>query len=74
MVRDKHKNHHIKISDLCKSAQDRLAELRYRDIDELFSLHLTSKNRVWGILRQGVLSLLWWDPEHQICPSAKKHT
>lgn len=67
-------NHLVGVSSLCKRAQDRLEELRLDDIDELLSLHLTGLKRVWGILEHNVVILLWWDPNHEICPSLKKHT
>jgi hypothetical protein len=67
-------NHLVPVSQLCKDARDRLAQLRLDDLEELLSLHLTGIKRVWGILEHNVVILLWWDPEHRICPSLKKHT
>jgi len=70
----KKQNHNVSVDKLIKEAQDRLTEISLDDLDELTSLHLTGKGRVWGIIDQGVMNLLWWDPEHQVCPSHKKHT
>ncbi len=70
----KKQNHNVWVDELIKEAQDRLSEISLDDLDELTSLHLTGKGRVWGIIDQGVMNLLWWDPEHQVCPSNKKHT
>ena len=67
-------NHPVPISDLCSEARRRLKELQQNDVDELISLHLTGKNRVWGIRDQNVLKILWWDPNHTVCPSPKRHT
>lgn len=67
-------SHPIPISDLSKEAQARLRELRIDDVDELYSLRLAGRPRCWGIRRGEVLELLWWDPEHRVCPSHKKHT
>ncbi len=64
-------NHNVSVSDLCKAARQRLEEIGQDDIDELLSLRLSGKERVWGILSEGVCTLLWWDPEHQVCPSVK---
>jgi hypothetical protein len=50
-------------------AQRRLVAIAQDDIDDLFSLHLGGKPRVWGVRDGSVLRLLWWDPEHEICPS-----
>lgn len=74
LVRDKRKNHSVEIDKLSSKAKTRLTEIQLEDIDELTSLRLSSKERVWGILDQGVLILLWWDPNHQVCPSHLKHT
>lgn len=68
------RNHFIKLSDCVKEARDRLQELQHDDVDELFSLRITGAERVFGIREMSVLSILWWDPGHQVCPSPKKHT
>jgi hypothetical protein len=62
------------VGELCKTARDRLEDLRLEDIDELVSLRLGGAERVWGIRDGNVMLLLWWDPEHAVCPSLKKHT
>mgnify|MGYP001019726695 CR=1 FL=1 len=64
-------NHEIPIERLIPEAQKRLEELHLNDIDSLFSLRLTGKQRVWGILDGSVLKLLWLDMNHEICPSIK---
>lgn len=75
LVVAKKQNHSVSIDDLIKEAQKRLTEINLDDLDQLYSLHLSGKKRVWGyIVDQGVMNLLWWDPEHVICPSTKKHT
>jgi len=74
LVKDRSKHHQIDVSRLCKPAQDYLEDMSIDDIDEVLSLRLTNKERVWGILSGGVVELLWWDPEHEICPSPLKHT
>jgi len=70
----KKQNHTVSVGDLIKEAQDRLLEIFSEQLDELTCLHLTGKERVWGKIDEGVMELLWWDPEHQVCPSYKKHT
>jgi hypothetical protein len=67
-------NHRVSVEILCKEARDRLSELKLDDVDELLSLRLTGAQRIWGILEHNVVSLLWWDPNHQVCPSPKKYT
>jgi hypothetical protein len=67
-------NHMVEVGILCKEAIDRLRELRLDDIDQLLSLRLTGVQRIWGILEHNVVILLWWDPDHLVCPSLLKHT
>lgn len=74
LVKEKRRNHRIPVNNLCKGAQGRLAEIGQDDVDYVVSLRLSGQERVFGILNMGVLRLLWWDPDHQICPAPKKHT
>lgn len=67
-------SHAIDVWQIGKQAQNRLIELRQDDIEELFSLRLSGRERVWGIRDGRILKLLWWDPEHQVYPVRKKHT
>lgn len=67
-------SHAVVVGDLIPEAQKRLVEIQKDDLDELFSWRITGKKRVWCIKECSMLWLLWWDPEHQVCPSAKKHT
>ncbi|MEK8020615.1 MAG: hypothetical protein VSS75_027425 [Candidatus Parabeggiatoa sp.] len=52
----------------------RLTEIHLDDIEELFSLRLSGKERLWGILDNHIFKILWWDPNHEVWPSTKKHT
>ena len=74
LVRDKWKNHTIKVGEIALQARNRLIEIGQDDIDELVSLRLTGTARIWGIRDQNILKLLWWDPDHQVYQSHKKHT
>jgi hypothetical protein len=68
-------NHAVDIQNSPNPATPkRLAEIHLDDIDELFSLRLSGKERLWGILEQHILQILWWDPNHEVWPSTKKHT
>jgi hypothetical protein len=67
-------NHQVEVWKLEKAAQDRLKEAGYPEIEELVSLHLGGKQRVWGKMQGTVLHILWWDPDHQVCWSTLKHT
>lgn len=68
------RSHFVNTEGLIKKAQDRLTELRQDDVDELFSLRVNGKSRVWGIRSENILKVLWWDPSHEVYPSILKHT
>ena len=67
-------SHPIPVENLSKKARDRLKVLRLEDLDELVSLRVNSTCRIFGILDAGVYKILWWDPDHRICPAQLKHT
>ena len=67
-------SHNIEVEDIHTDAFDQLVEFKLDDTEEVFSLRLSGKQRVWGIRDRNLLRLLWWDPLHEICPSPKKHT
>lgn len=59
--------HLIRVSEITKVARDRLInDLKRDDIDELMSMRITKKSRLWGVMRGGVYYVLWWDPDHKI--------
>ena len=64
-------NHFEYIAEMSKEAQKRAKEL-HLDVDQLFSLRLTGKERLYGILNNGVFYVLWYDAQHEIYPSVKK--
>lgn len=58
-------NHHQCATDgFCKTAKDRLVELKLDDVDEIFSLRLTNTVRLYGIKEGRVLRFVWHDPHH----------
>jgi hypothetical protein len=67
-------SHAIDVAGLCKRARDRLMEIQQDDVDQVYSLRVTGRRRIFGIRDGGVLRILWWDPEHEVCPAPKKHT
>jgi hypothetical protein len=70
ILNSKH-NHNVNVEDLCKDAQQRLDELKQYDLEQILSLRLSGAERVWGVLAEGVCTLIWWDPKHRVCPSLK---
>jgi len=73
-VRDKYINHGVDRDQIVPAAIRRLYELELDDHEKIWSLHVTSKQRIWGLLVEDIFYLLWWDPEHEVCPSPLKHT
>lgn len=64
-------SHFIPMYNLVKEAQDRAAELNILE-DGLISLRITSKKRVFGIMEDGVLNIVWFDRSHEICPAVRR--
>jgi hypothetical protein len=67
------RDHEVDRSSIIPEAKRRLEELNQDDGD-LVSVHLTGQERIWGIFREGIFRILWWDPKHRICRSEKKGT
>ena len=65
-------SHFVDCEKLCRKAQKRLEEIGKGSIEDLFSLRIDGKKRIWGDRQGACLILLWWDPNHQVCPSSKK--
>ena len=74
LIGGKKRNHTIQVADLPGENQRRLREIGQGDVDQLVSLSVSGRERIFGILDKTVLRLLWWDPEHQVYPSRKKNT
>lgn len=71
----KSKHHAIAYEALSKAAQERLkAKHLEEDSDAVFSFALNNLLRIIGIRRGKEFSVLWYDPNHEVCPSTKKHT
>lgn len=62
-------SHNVETERLCSVAKGRLRDIRQDDVDEIFSLRLTGRKRIWGVRAGPILRILWWDPDHEVCPS-----
>lgn len=69
-----YRNHFINKEQICPEAQSRLTALHQDDIDSVMSLGITQTGRVFGIMEHNVLKILWWDPDHLICPVETPNT
>lgn len=62
------------VASMPPHAQERLREIGHDDEDKLHRLRCSGVARLYGIMRENVFHILWWDPEHQVWPSAKRNT
>lgn len=67
--------HSLAADSLSSKAKERLKWLILDDsIDDLFSFTVDGRRRIIGIKSGAVCNILWYDPNHDVSPSAKKHT
>ena len=61
-------SHPMPVEILDKEAQKRLVDLNLDEYDTIYSLAITGRQRVWGIMIEetGTFQLLWYDPNHEI--------
>lgn len=64
-------NHYEPVSSLTKEAQKRWIDLKLDQYDQIFSLRITGKKRLYGILNDRVFRIVWFDQKHEICPTCK---
>lgn len=57
-----------------RAAVDRLEATKHDDETHLHRLRCSGRQRLYGILREHVFHVLWWDPEHEVWPSFKRNT
>jgi len=71
----KSKHHFLSPDSLSKKAVERLRAKGLEEFsDDIFSFALQNKIRIVGIRNREKFHVLWYDPEHEICQSKKKHT
>ncbi|HIW49818.1 MAG TPA: hypothetical protein IAA10_02535 [Candidatus Blautia intestinavium] len=71
----KSKHHLLSIDSISREALDRVKAKQLEDYsDAIFSFALQNKLRIIGIREREKFHVLWYDPEHKVCPSHKKHT
>jgi len=65
-------NHVLSPEKLSREARQRLEDIHQGDAaDQLFSLHVTGRMRIIGIRDRRYFRILWWDPNHAVCPVNK---
>ena len=71
----KSKNHYLKIDSINNKAIQRLDDLKLETkSDDLYSIAFTNILRIIGIREDDRFHILWYDKNHEVCPSSKKHT
>lgn len=78
LISAKVQNHSIPINQLNKVAKDRLKKLNILD-DEIVSLRVDAKTRIYGFIYGAKFKILWCDFNHGnnnecVCKSTLKHT
>ncbi len=63
------RHHHVAIEDLIKNARKDLKQLELEDLDELYSLRLDGKKRLYGVVHGNRFKIVWYDTKHEVCPS-----
>lgn len=55
-------------------ARERLDAIGLADMTKISVFRLGGEERVYGFRCANVFHVVWWDPDHAIWPSRKKHT
>ena len=65
------RNKHVPMEACIPEAQERLRRvLKIDDYnDSWFRFRLGNLPRLWGVLEEPVFYPVWWDRDHQVCPS-----
>lgn len=70
VLKPKH-NHPMPITKIIKKAQNRLSDLGYDDAPKLYQLQIKNggdTQRLWGMRKENIFQILWWDPLHEVYP------
>jgi hypothetical protein len=63
----------IPMENLCPDAQDALRDLELDDAsDDWYRFRLGGLVRLWGVREGQFFFPVWWDPRHEVCPSADR--
>ncbi len=65
-------SHAVPVQNLARKARKRLVEIKQDDLDELFSLRIGGRKRVFGIRDDPTFHILWYDPHHEVYPSKSR--
>jgi len=57
-------SHNVPVGDLSQEANKRLGAIGMDDLEEMFSLRISGKQRILGKLEGNILKIMWFDPDH----------
>lgn len=61
-------HHRHPVNQIADEAREQLRRKKLDDTEDLVSLRLEGRARIWGVLQGSVLLILWWDPDHLVYP------
>lgn len=68
-------SHWIKMGELSREAKEKIFKSKYLEgYEKIFSLRLSGKERLFGVVDLGMFFILWYDARHEFAPSKLKHT
>ena len=69
----KSKHHFLDMSKLSAEAMERIEAKQFEEqTDSIFSFALQNKLRLIGLRKNEQFHVVWYDPNHEFCPSSKK--
>jgi hypothetical protein len=71
LAADQENHHSVPFYRIIKDAQKAATEMGIDDYEEIWSIRLTGTQRLWGIKDEQYFITIWWDPDHQVCPTQK---
>jgi len=66
--------HSVPTASISREAKVRLEERRLDDVDVIYGFHIMGTCRLWCMKHENILSVLWWDRNHEVYPVKKKRT
>ena len=64
-------SHNITVDRIPTKVKQRLKECKLDDLDTLYSLRLSGRERLWGNRDNEAFYIIWWDPNHTVYPVKK---
>jgi hypothetical protein len=73
-IERKKQSHIMPLDKIEKKAIDRLRERNLDDLEALYSIRISGKERIWGKRERDAFYIIWWDPDHTVYRVPLKHT